>query len=134
MRIGQFEPYKDYIGTIEYDPEKKEHFGKLINIDETVTYHGNSIIDLDDSYHKAIDAYVNNKTNVGWVCPRCGCVHAPWVGECDCIVTITTAKLCDHTWPPLSVSTCGVNYECSKCGLTKTESYDLDRYRTAITT
>ena len=32
----------------------------------------------------------------GWVCPKCGKVHAPWVGSCDC------------TFPKYEV-TCGVN-------------------------
>lgn len=135
MRIGQFEPYKDCIGTIEYDPQKKEHFGKLLDIDETVTYCGNSIVDLDESYHKAVDAYVNNKTGIGWICPRCGRVHAPWVDTCNCIVTMTTTTMnfCDHEWYPLSIGTHGVKYECSKCGLTKTESYDPDCSGTIIT-
>lgn len=21
----------------------------------------------------------------GWICPKCGRVHAPWIPQCDCI-------------------------------------------------
>ena len=24
------------------------------------------------------------QTQTGWVCPKCGRVHAPWVRSCDC--------------------------------------------------
>jgi hypothetical protein len=34
-------------------------------------------------------------TQYGWICPRCGKVHAPFVRECDC--------------PPPCITTTGIN-------------------------
>lgn len=25
---------------------------------------------------------------IGWECPKCGKVHAPWVAECDCHLSV----------------------------------------------
>lgn len=33
----------------------------------------------------------------GWVCPRCGMVHAPWVAECGCAAP-STSNTGDTPW------------------------------------
>lgn len=38
MKIGQFVEYKGYVGTIEYSPEDRLHYGSLL-IDDFVNYH-----------------------------------------------------------------------------------------------
>ena len=38
----------------------------------------------------------------GWICPRCGKVHAPWVAECDCKPRweITCSSMSVSTYDP----------------------------------
>lgn len=58
MRIGQFVEYKGCIGSIEYEPEDKLHYGSLLNIDDFVNYHADNIIDLEKQFHNAVDEYI----------------------------------------------------------------------------
>ena len=65
MRIGQFVEYKGYIGSIEYDPEDKLHYGSLLNTDDFVNYHADNVIDLEKQFHNAVDDYIAIKKEVG---------------------------------------------------------------------
>ena len=58
MSIGQFVEYKGYIGSIEYEPEDKLHYGSLLNIDDFVNYHADNIIDLEKQFHNAFYEYI----------------------------------------------------------------------------
>lgn len=64
MRIGQFVEYKGYVGTIEYSPEDKLHYGSLL-IGDFVSYHANNLIDLEKQYHNAVDDYIEFKKEIG---------------------------------------------------------------------
>ena len=57
MKIGIFEPYKGYTGTIEYDPEENSLYGKL-EIDDLINYHGNNVMELHREYMVAVDDYL----------------------------------------------------------------------------
>jgi hypothetical protein len=57
--------------------------------------------------------------NQGWVCPRCGKVHAPFVRGCDCTpptVTGSTIVVSEHE----SICICGgpttTTGRCGMCG------------------
>lgn len=65
MRIGRFIEYKGYVGSIEYDPEDKIYYGKLLNIDDFVNYHGSDGVELYKSYRNAVDDYIEFKREVG---------------------------------------------------------------------
>lgn len=54
--------------------------------------------------------------NVGWVCPRCGAVNAPWVRTCYCRrvdVDLDHGTFCDHDWEYICSS---ARWVCRKCG------------------
>lgn len=54
--------------------------------------------------------------NVGWVCPRCGAVNAPWVRTCCCRrvdVDLGHGTFCDHDWEYICSS---ARWVCRKCG------------------
>lgn len=59
-RIGTFEKYKDYAGTIEYDSEDKIHYGKVLftNENHLVNYEAENIVELEEEFHKAVDDYL----------------------------------------------------------------------------
>lgn len=69
--------------------------------------------------------------NTGWICPRCGKVHAPFVPSCDCNESVSTtgttgtssnqSNKCPHSWQFTGQSTVGDHYTCEYCGATRTE-------------
>lgn len=69
----------------------------------------------------------------GWLCPRCGTVNAPFIGQCTCkqdvtkdrsnISDLTNMCACqqgEHKWKLLGIYTGGTTYICEICGKTKT--------------
>lgn len=58
--------------------------------------------------------------NTGWICPRCGKVHAPFVPSCDCNESVSTtgttgtssnqSNKCPHSWQFTGQSTVGDHY------------------------
>ena len=58
MEIGQFKEYRGYIGSIEYDPEDKTHYGRLLNIRDLVDYYADNLVDLCKEFHVAVDNYI----------------------------------------------------------------------------
>jgi predicted HicB family RNase H-like nuclease len=52
--------YKDYIGSIEYNPKDKCLFGKLLFIDDLISYEGEKINDLEHNFKDAVDDYIQS--------------------------------------------------------------------------
>lgn len=50
--------YRDYIGTVEFDPETHELFGKVVNADMLLMYSGPSVEVLEQRMREAIDNYL----------------------------------------------------------------------------
>lgn len=64
MRIGQFVEYKGYVGSIEYDPHDRIHYGSLLNIKDSISYHAKTIEELSERYHEAVDRYIEFRNNI----------------------------------------------------------------------
>ena len=57
--------------------------------------------------------------DVGWICPRCGKVNAPWKPTCDCTGESSAgANMCEHKWELVETSG-GIKIICTKCGAQK---------------
>lgn len=67
MIYGQFVEYKGYIGSIEYSLEDRVFYGKLLNIEDLVTYEGEEIYSLYNHYLEAVDDYIKFKKEIGKV-------------------------------------------------------------------
>lgn len=65
MKLGQFVEYKGYIGSIEYEPDDKLHYGSILNTKDFINYHANNIIDLEKQFHSAVDDYIEFKKQIG---------------------------------------------------------------------
>ena len=64
MRIGQFIEYKRYVGSIEYDTHDKIHYGSLLNIKDSISYHAKTVEELSERYHEAVDRYIEFKNSI----------------------------------------------------------------------
>lgn len=58
MKIGTFVEYKGYTGSIEYSTEDKIHYGSLLDIKDFINYEADTIKELFDEFHKAVDDYL----------------------------------------------------------------------------
>lgn len=51
--------YKGFIGSAAYSENDKVFFGKIENIDGLVNFEGETIAELQDSFHEAVDDYID---------------------------------------------------------------------------
>lgn len=56
MEIGKFKEYKGFVGSIEIT-DGKQH-GIILDIDDFVNYTANSLEELEEEFHKAVDDYL----------------------------------------------------------------------------
>ena len=57
--------YKDYLGSVEYSSEDDCFFGKVIGINDLVTFEGTSTSELKQAFCEAVDDYL-------LICKRAG--------------------------------------------------------------
>ena len=50
--------YKGYIGSVDYSEPDKVFFGKIEGIDGLVNYEGESVKEITDAFHEAVDDYL----------------------------------------------------------------------------
>ncbi|MGI8958966.1 MAG: type II toxin-antitoxin system HicB family antitoxin [Bryobacteraceae bacterium] len=50
--------YKGYIGSVHYSDEDEVFHGKLEGIRDLVTYEGTDVLSLKQSFHQAVDEYI----------------------------------------------------------------------------
>lgn len=50
--------YKNFIGTINYNPEDNILFGKIEGINDLITFEGKSVDEITKSFHQAVDEYL----------------------------------------------------------------------------
>jgi predicted HicB family RNase H-like nuclease len=57
--------YKGDTAKIEFDPEDNILFGNIIGIRDTVGFHGESVSELKDAFHEAVDFYLESCETAG---------------------------------------------------------------------
>ena len=50
--------YKGYMARIEYDDRDKIFFGRIAGIRDVVSFHGESVTELQAAFHESVDDYV----------------------------------------------------------------------------
>ena len=50
--------YKGYHGTINVDTKDYSLFGKILFIDEDITYNGQTFEELDEEFRKAVESHI----------------------------------------------------------------------------
>ena len=51
--------YKGYIGKVEYDDENRIFTGEVINTRTVITFHGDSVDELEKEFHASVDDYLD---------------------------------------------------------------------------
>ncbi len=51
--------YKNYIAKVVYDDDPNIFYGEVINIRDVITFEGSSVMELDNSFKKSIDDYLD---------------------------------------------------------------------------
>lgn len=59
MLIGEFDEYKGYTGRIKFSKEDNIYYGSLVNSNDFVNYHGNTVEELYESFKEAVDDYID---------------------------------------------------------------------------
>jgi predicted HicB family RNase H-like nuclease len=49
--------YKGYTALMEFDTEDKIIVGRVIDIDDIITFHGTSIVEFETALHTAVEGY-----------------------------------------------------------------------------
>lgn len=57
--------YKGYTAKIEFDPDDNILFGNVIGIRDTVGFHGETVAELKDAFHEAVDFYIESCEKAG---------------------------------------------------------------------
>ena len=50
--------YKGYTAQMEFDTEDKIIVGRVIDIDDIITFHGTSVLEFEAAMHTAVDGYL----------------------------------------------------------------------------
>lgn len=50
--------YKGYFGAVEFDYDDRTFYGEVVNIRDMIAFEGRSVDELEDSFHTAVDAYL----------------------------------------------------------------------------
>lgn len=51
--------YKGYIGHVEYDDEAKIFHGEVIGLNDSITFQGSSVEELEQAFADSVDDYLN---------------------------------------------------------------------------
>jgi predicted HicB family RNase H-like nuclease len=57
--------YKGYTARIEFDAEDRIFFGRLIGIRDMVTFHGETVDELETAFKEAVDHYLDTCAKLG---------------------------------------------------------------------
>ena len=51
--------YKGYIGYVEFEPDAKIFYGRIINTKDTITFQSENAGKLEEEFHISIDTYLD---------------------------------------------------------------------------
>ena len=57
--------YKGYTARVEFDPRDNIFWGKVLGITDSITFEGETVADLNQDFHNAIDGYLKDSAATG---------------------------------------------------------------------
>jgi predicted HicB family RNase H-like nuclease len=58
MKNSNMLSYKGYLGQIEFDPEAKVFYGRVLNTQDTITFQSEHAAKLEEEFQTSIDTYL----------------------------------------------------------------------------
>ena len=59
VKVKRLLSYRGYYGNIKYSPVDKVLYGEVVRLPKTfISYEGNSLAELEQDFHNAIDTYI----------------------------------------------------------------------------
>ena len=50
--------YRGYTARMDFDPDDKIIVGRVLDIDDIITFHGTSVAEFESALHSAVDGYI----------------------------------------------------------------------------
>lgn len=50
--------YKGYTASMTFDVDDKVIVGRVLDVDDIIVFHGESVVEFEASFHAAVDAYI----------------------------------------------------------------------------
>ena len=57
--------YKGYTARVEFDADDRVFFGRLAGIKDIITFHGETVDELETAFKEAVDDYIKTCTELG---------------------------------------------------------------------
>jgi predicted HicB family RNase H-like nuclease len=57
--------YKGYTASMAFDPDDKIIVGRVLGIDDIISFHGESVAEFEASFHTVIDDYITASKELG---------------------------------------------------------------------
>ena len=57
--------YKGYTARMDFDAEDKIIVGRVLDIDDIITFHGNSVAEFEAAFQAAVDGYISACAQLG---------------------------------------------------------------------
>jgi predicted HicB family RNase H-like nuclease len=57
--------YENYVGSVEYSEEDGCLFGRLLGVDDIISYEGESVTELRAAFEEAVDDYLETCKKIG---------------------------------------------------------------------
>ncbi|MBF0561707.1 MAG: type II toxin-antitoxin system HicB family antitoxin [Alphaproteobacteria bacterium] len=57
--------HKGYIARVEYDADDRIFVGRLVGVDDIVTFHGQAVEELEAAFRDAVDHYLDVSAKIG---------------------------------------------------------------------
>ena len=67
MNTANVMSYRDYRASMTFDPDDKIIVGRVLDIDDIIGFHGESVREFEQAFHEAIDDYLDACEKLGQV-------------------------------------------------------------------
>lgn len=57
--------YRNYKASLEFDPDDNILIGRVLDIDDIITFHAESVIEFTKAFHEAVDDYISACEKIG---------------------------------------------------------------------
>ena len=57
--------YRGYMASLEFDPDDNILVGRVLDIDDIVSFHGESVAEFQAAFHEAVDDYISACEKMG---------------------------------------------------------------------